>query len=109
MSMGFHGAGFTGSGERDFIKAVAKLHKYPDGTVEILASNSDIGQGLKTTFSKIVAQELNLPLEKIIIHNPDTDRVPDSGPTVASRSLMTVGELLRRASIKLLAQWADGE
>ncbi len=109
MSMVFHGAGFTGSGERDYIKAVAKLHKYPDGTVEILASNSDIGQGLKTTFSKIVAQELNLPLEKVIIHNPDTDRVPDSGPTVASRSLMTVGELLRRASIKLLAQWADGE
>ena len=109
MSMVFHGAGFTGSGERDHIKAVVKLHKFPDGTVEILASNSDIGQGLKTTFSKIVAQELNIPIERVIIHNPDTDRVPDSGPTVASRSLMTVGELLRRASIDLLAGWVDGE
>jgi len=108
-SMFFHGAGFTGSGERDHIKAVTQLHKFPNGTVEILVANTDIGQGLKTTFSKIVAHELNLPYEKIIIENPDTDRVPDSGPTVASRSLMTVGELLRRASIKLRETWVDGE
>lgn len=109
ISMHFHGAGFTGSSERDVIKAVTKLHKYPDGRVEILASNSDIGQGLKTTFSKIVANELNMPLDRVIIENPDTDRVPDSGPTVASRSLMTVGELLRRAAIKLRSEWKDGE
>jgi len=77
--------------------------------VEILASNTDIGQGLKTTFSKIAARELNLPLERVYCDNPDTDRVPDSGPTVASRSLMTVGELIRRAAIKLREVWVDGE
>lgn len=109
MSLYFHGAGFTGSGERDLIKAVAKLHKYPDGTVEVLASNGEIGQGLRTTFPKIVANELNLPLEKVYYNHPDTARVPDSGPTVASRSLMVVGELLRRAAIKLRTQWVDGE
>lgn len=109
MSWCFHGAGFTGSGERDFIKAVAKLKKYEDGRVEVLASNADIGQGIKTTFCKIVANELGLPLEKVVIRNPDTDRVPDSGPTVASRSLMIVGELLRRAAIKLRADWREGE
>ena len=109
LSMIFHGAGFTGSGERDIIKAVTRLHKYPDGRVEILAANTDIGQGTKTTFSKIVANELNIPLDRVIFDNPDTDRVPDSGPTVASRSLMTVGELLRRAAIRLRDQWVDGE
>lgn len=109
MSMYFHGAGFTGSGERDIIKAVCRLHKYPDGTVEILASNGEIGQGLRTTFPKIVARELNLPLEKVYYDHPDTARVPDSGPTVASRSLMVVGELLRRCAIKLRSQWIDGE
>lgn len=109
MSMIFHGAGFTGSGERDHIKAVTKLHKYPDGRVEILASNSDIGQGIKTTFSKIVAKELEIPLDKVICENPDTDRVPDSGPTVASRSLMVVGELLRRAAVNLRLNWIPGE
>lgn len=109
LSMIFHGAGFTGSGERDMIKAVAKIHKFPDGSVKILASNTDMGQGLRTTFPKIVAKELNLPLEKVSYDYPDTDKVPDSGPTVASRSLMTVGELLRRASIKLRAEWIEGE
>jgi CO/xanthine dehydrogenase Mo-binding subunit len=109
LSLIFHGAGFTGSGERDHIKAVAKLKKYADGSIEILASNTDIGQGIKTTFSKIVANELNVPIDRIISDDPDTDRVPDSGPTVASRSLMIVGELLRRASIKLRDIWKDGE
>lgn len=109
MSAYFHGAGFTGSGERDMIKAVAKLHKYADGTVEVLASNGDIGQGVRTTFPKIVAHELNIPLDKVYYEHPDTARVPDSGPTVASRSLMVVGELLRRAAIKLRTVWKDGE
>ncbi|MBR5228916.1 MAG: xanthine dehydrogenase family protein, partial [Firmicutes bacterium] len=109
MSWFFHGAGFTGSGERDLIKAVTKLHKYPDGTVEVLACNGDIGQGLRTTFAKIVAHELNIPLEKVYYDQPDTARVPDSGPTVASRSLMVVGELLRRAAAKLRDIWVDGE
>ncbi len=108
MSLYFHGAGFTGSGERDLIKAVAKLRKYADGRVEILASNGEIGQGLRTTFPKIVAHELNIPLERVFYDHPDTARVPDSGPTVASRSLMVVGELLRRAAIRLRECWRDG-
>jgi CO/xanthine dehydrogenase Mo-binding subunit len=109
ISVWFHGAGFTGSGERDFIKAVTKLHKYADGRVEILASNSDIGQGVKTTFCKIVAAELGIPVGRVFMENPDTDRVPDSGPTVASRSLMIVGELLRKAAVRLRGEWRDGE
>lgn len=109
MSMCFHGAGFTGSGERDLIKAVAGLRKYADGTVEILAANGEIGQGLRTTFPKIVANELNIPLDKVYFNHPDTAFMPDSGPTVASRSLMVVGELLRRAAIRLREQWKEGE
>ena len=109
MSLYFHGAGFTGSGERDIIKAVCRLAKHADGTVEILAANGEIGQGLRTTFPKIVAKELGLPLKKVRFEHPDTARVPDSGPTVASRSLMIVGELLRRCAVRLREAWMDGE
>lgn len=109
MSLQFHGGGFTGSGERDLIKAVVRLHKNRDGTVEILAASGEIGQGVRTTFSKIVAQELGIPLNRVRFDYPDTARVPDSGPTVASRSIMVVGELLRRAAAKLREGWADGE
>ena len=107
MSAVFHGCGFTGSGERDFIKAVAKLRKTADDMVEILVANTEMGQGLSTTFPKIVAKELNIPLERIIFAFPDTDRVPNSGPTVASRSVMVVGELLRRAAVQLREKWVD--
>lgn len=109
LSMFFHGCGFTGSGERDLIKAVARIRKNADDTVEVLASNTDIGQGLKTTFCKIVADTLGIPYEQVYIDNPDTDRVPDSGPTVASRSLMTVGGLLQKAAQRLKKDWKSGE
>jgi CO/xanthine dehydrogenase Mo-binding subunit len=109
VSMFFHGCGFTGNGERDFIKAVVKLQKYADGTVEILAANGEIGQGLRTTFPKIVAQAAGVPLEKVFFAHPDSGRVPDSGPTVASRSIMASGELLRRAALRLREEWIEGE
>jgi len=109
MSMIYHGAGFTGNGERDLIAGVAKLHKTADGKVEILVSASDIGQGIRTTLSKIAAEELGIPMEDIIYAYPNTARVPDSGPTVASRSTMNVGILVERAAKRLKAEWKDGE
>lgn len=109
LALFLHGCGFTGSGERDHIKSITRLFKREDDKVEILVSNTDMGQGLKTTLSKIVAEILNLPLDHVIMVNPDTDRVPNSGPTVASRSLMIVGKLLERAALKLKSSWKSGE
>ena len=109
LSLFLHGCGYTGSGERDFVKAVVKLAKHKDDRVEILAANTDMGQGIKTTFVKIVANILQIPPEKVFYNNPDTDRVPNSGPTVASRTLMIVGKLLERAACRLKGQWKSGE
>ncbi|MGF6906101.1 xanthine dehydrogenase family protein molybdopterin-binding subunit [Fusobacterium sp. PH5-44] len=109
LSMAYHGCGFTGNGERDKIKAKFKLVKYADDTVEILCANTDMGQGLRTTFTKIVSEILEIPTERVKFVNPSTLRVPDSGPTVASRSLMNVGKLLERACKKLKSQWKSGE
>lgn len=109
MSLFFHGGAFTGNAEKDSVKSVVRLRKYKDGTVEVLAGNGDIGQGLRTTFPKIVANELGIPFERVFFNHPDTARVPDSGPTVASRSIMIVGELLRRAAAKLRELWEDGK
>ncbi len=109
MSIFLHGCGFTGSGERDLIKAVVKLVKHKDDRVEILVANTDMGQGLQTTLKKIVAHVLDIDYSGIIYNNPDTDIVPDSGPTAASRSVMVVGKLLERAALKLKNQWKSGE
>ncbi|BBE29997.1 aldehyde oxidase [Tepiditoga spiralis] len=100
ISLFFHGGGFTGSGERDIIKATVKLEKNKD-KIEILVSNVEMGQGLQTTFRKIVAHALNKSYHEITFKNPDTLKVPDSGPTVASRSIMVVGKLLKDAADEL--------
>jgi len=100
-----HGGGFTGNGEQEIIHAHVRIRKNEDGTAEILLSNVEMGQGLQTTFRKIAAQVLELPLEKIIYENPDTSRVPDSGPTVASRSIVVVGKLVERAAEQLKKVW----
>jgi CO/xanthine dehydrogenase Mo-binding subunit len=109
ISLFLHGCGFTGSGERDYIKSVVQLLKHEDDTVEILVSSAEMGQGVRTTFSKIAAQVLGLPLDKVIYKNPDTSRVPNSGPTVASRSIMVVGRLVEKAALRLKAEWQSGQ
>ncbi len=60
--------------------------------------NTEIGQGAITTFSQMVAEVLGLPAHRVVVHQPDTAFVPDSGPTVASRTLMVVGGLLERCA-----------
>lgn len=108
LSMFFHGCGFTGNGERDHIKGRVKLVKDVNGEVEVLISNVEMGQGVLTTMRKIVANAMDIPLEKVIFHNPDTDRVPDSGPTVASRTTVIVGKLVYDAATELRQKWQDG-
>lgn len=107
-SLFLHGCGFTGSGERDHIKATVRLVKSKDDQVSLKIANVDMGQGILTTLSKIVAKELGLPYEDIVYPYPDTKEVPDSGPTVASRTTMIVGKLLERAAKKLKRQWQSG-
>lgn len=109
LSMFFHGCGFTGSGEKDTLKAKAKLRKNRDGTVEILASSAEIGQGSLTTLRKIVAKTLGIPIGDVVHRYPDTARCPDSGPTVASRTVMIVGRLLMDCALEMKGRWKEEE
>ena len=109
ISLVYHGCGFTGNGERDIIKSKLKVLKHADGTIEILSANTDMGQGLKTTFTEIVMHILGVRPEQVIFVNPQTLKVPNSGPTVASRSMMVVGKLLERACLRLKADWQPGK
>ena len=61
-----------------------------DGCVRVLAASTEIGQGSNTVFSQIAADTLGIDYDKVIIAQPDTASVPDSGPTVASRTSMIV-------------------
>ncbi|RLW68425.1 MAG: aldehyde oxidase [spirochete symbiont of Stewartia floridana] len=109
MSMFKHGCGFTGDGEQTIIKARVKLLKDEQDRVEILVANIEMGQGPATTLRKVVGSILGITPQEIIFQNPDTDRVPNSGPTVASRTMMVVGYLLQEAAARLKEIWENGK
>jgi CO/xanthine dehydrogenase Mo-binding subunit len=98
----FHGAGFTGSGERR-LNSLVKLEVDHEGRVILLVSSTEFGQGTNTILCQVAAQSLNIPYEQVFIAQPDTHRVPNSGPTVASRTAMIVGKLVENACANLLA------
>ena len=91
-----HGAGFTGSGEV-YLQSVVSAEATAEGKVRVLAASTEIGQGTNTIFSQIAAEALGLDFESIEIVQPDTGLVPNSGPTVASRTSMVVGKLVESA------------
>ena len=109
MSYLLHGAGFTGDGEQTIIKGEVALEKDENGTVEILCAAVDLGQGCQSTFRKVVGKVLDIHPKEILFPYPDTRRAPDSGPTVASRTMMVVGFLLQKAAEDLKDIWKDGE
>ena len=92
-----HGAGFTGSGE-EYLASEAALEAAPDGVVRVLAGSTEMGQGTNTVFAQIAAETLGIDYAQIEILQPDTALVPNSGPTVASRTTMIVGKLVESAA-----------
>ncbi len=93
-----HGAGFTGSGER-YLGSVVGVEACADGGVRVLVSSTEFGQGTKTVLCQIAAEALGLRYEDVGIAQPDTQEVPNSGPTVASRTVMVVGKLVQSAAL----------
>ncbi len=102
IALAWHGAGFTGSGEV-MLASVASIELEPDGRVRILTGSTEMGQGTKTIFPQLVAGELGIAVDDVDMAPQDTAVVPDSGPTVASRTAMVVGGLLVRAARRLRA------
>ena len=98
-----HGAGFTGSGERH-LKSVIELEGTREGGVCILSSMTEMGQGTNTILTQIAAEALGIEYEQVEICRPDTAYVPNSGPTVASRTSMVIGRLLERAAQEFKAK-----
>ncbi len=103
LSCFHHGAGFTGSGEK-YLSSEVWVAGLPDGDIEVLTAQTDMGQGPQTTLAQVVADHLGLDMSAVHVAIPDTARVPNSGPTVASRTLMIIGSLLQQACDDLVAQ-----
>lgn len=96
LALFYHGAGFTGAGER-MLKSRARLELTPTG-VRIATGSTEIGQGTRTMHAQIVTDALGIPYEDVEVAQPDTSKVADSGPTVASRTCMVVGKILEECA-----------
>jgi CO/xanthine dehydrogenase Mo-binding subunit len=99
LSLFFHGSGFTGAGEVK-LASQASIALTKSG-VNILVASTEIGQGTRTMLAQIVADTLHVPYDDVQVNAADTSEVPDSGPTVASRTCMIVGRILQRAAQEL--------
>ena len=99
LSLFFHGSGFTGGGEVK-LASKASLELTANGA-KILVASTEIGQGTRTMHAQIVADALGVPFDSIDVSEADTAFVPDSGPTVASRTCMIVGKLLERCALDM--------
>ena len=99
LALYYHGSGFTGGGE---VKLASRGSlSLDEHGVRVLVGSAEIGQGTRTVHAQIVADALGIPVDDVHTALPDTDAVPDSGPTVASRTCMVVGGILQRCALEM--------
>jgi len=106
LSLSFHGAGFTGLGEHR-MRSPVSARLCEDGSLELLCAATEMGQGAVSTLPLLAAESSGLRPEQVLMAEPDTLHVPDSGPTVASRTSMIVGGGAARVAEELCARVLD--
>jgi xanthine dehydrogenase large subunit len=67
-----------------FNQAGALVHVYTDGSVQVNHGGTEMGQGLHTKVSQIVADELGIPFERVMATASDTSKVANASATAAS-------------------------
>ena len=103
LALAWHGAGFTGSGEVH-LASVVSVELTDEPAIRILVASTEMGQGTKTILPQLVAEALGVAIDEVTFAPQDTALVPNSGPTVASRTAMVVGGLCVRAAIRLRSE-----
>ncbi len=69
-----------------------------DGSVVVRTGKVELGTGTRTALAQIVAEELDVPLERVCMVMGDTAQTPDEGYTAGSMTLQNTGAALRRAA-----------
>jgi len=79
----------------------AELRVHPTGKAILKIGVQTQGQGHETTFAQIVANELGIPAQDVVVQHGDTDNTPYGLGTYASRSTPTAGAATAVASRKV--------
>jgi CO/xanthine dehydrogenase Mo-binding subunit len=86
------------SGDIDPTSLDSWLAITPDGFVTFYTSKVEIGTGTITALAQIVAEELDVPFDKIKMDSGDTSRTIEQGSTVGSRTIERAGPQVRQAA-----------
>src|SRR4051812_11734920 len=92
----------TGADNGAGTKEAASLEVHADGTATVLTGTSPHGQGHATAWAMIASDQLGIPVEKITVVHGDTDRIPEGGGTMGSRSLQQGGAAVHQAAGELV-------
>ncbi len=97
FSATYYGVGLGAKG-RYLDRAGALVNIYKDASVGVNVGNTEMGQGALTVLAQIAAETLNAPYESVKVEEVDSSKVPDSGPTVASRTTLMSGNAIIEAA-----------
>ena len=95
MKGGVHGPGSSSSRSRQVDAFLAIDEK---GMVTAYSGKVELGTGVRTGITQIVADELDVPLSNIDVIQGDTALTPDQGPTYGSLSIQNGGVQIRQAA-----------
>jgi CO/xanthine dehydrogenase Mo-binding subunit len=100
LAIGYHGGGYTGNGEK-VLNSEIKVIIRKNAVVEIYVSSTDMGQGAHTTLAQMFFEAIDHPRAKCWVQLPNTSKTPNSGPTVASRTIYIIGNLLHKLALEI--------
>ena len=103
ISAVMHPTGFKGGGDPD----QATIRLKADGSIDLFVGAVDYGQGAKTVLRQFAAEALDVPIDKIAIHNSRTDNMPFSTDTAASRVTFVAGNAVLNATRNFLESVLD--
>ncbi len=82
-------------------QAGALLHVYTDGSVMLNHGGTEMGQGLFIKVAQVVAEELQIDIERVKITSTRTDKVPNTSATAASSGSDMNGKAAQAAARKI--------
>jgi CO/xanthine dehydrogenase Mo-binding subunit len=106
MSAMFYGVSLGAAG-RTLDRGGARVEVLKDGSVGVSIGCTDMGQGAVTVLSQIAADCFGIGIDRVSLYRVDTNIVPDSGPTVASRTTVISGNAIIDACDKVIGRMVD--